>query len=259
MPTIGVCGDSYMSATLNGERADLRDSEGKHFTEILARKIGYTYFTLARCACSNMAIRFQIEEMINKNVDFVIIGTTRSDRLEYPAKRSLDSCVFESYKGIYNFVYDTHPDRSAQNSQFGSNNFYTETLTNVLAGNYGYSDCIDEDQRESLRRYFMDIYDHKYRELQDAMIIAEGIRCLNDAKIPYVIILHEFFPHVRFFKKHNIRHIVRDNEKFDQRLIPQTYNGLGSNRRWHTSDEDQVDIANLMCDYIKTNNLLVWS
>ena len=68
MPTLGVCGDSFMSATMNTEREETWDSEGRHFTEILAKKIGYDYFTLARAACSNNAIRLQVDEMIKQKV-----------------------------------------------------------------------------------------------------------------------------------------------------------------------------------------------
>lgn len=259
MPVLGVCGDSYMSATTNGDRLDLKNSEGKHFTEILAKKINYKYYTLARAACSNSVIRLQIDQMIHDKVDFVIIGMTRADRLEYPAKYSNISFDKFSLQGIFNFVYDTHPDRSSQNPKFNQNNMFTETITNVLAGNYGYKDVRDEEQRESIKRYFMDIYDHGYREKQDSWIISDGIRNLIDAGIPYLALLQDFSIYNQFFKIPNKRHVIRGSDPYLDKLIPFTYPANDGHRRWHTSDKDQVDIANLMCNYIQTNNLLVWS
>lgn len=258
MPVLGVCGDSYMSATINGNRLDLLDSEGKHFTEILSKKLQYDYYTLARAACSNSAIRLQIDKMISKNVDFVIIGMTRSDRLEYPAK--YDTHCYNKYNlmGIDNFVYDTHPDRSSQSTEF-KNNMFSETITNVLAGNYGYRDVRDEEQRESIRRYFADIYDFGFRETQDSWIISDGIRDLIDARIPYLILLQDFVVYSRFFKNTNKRHVIRGASVETDKIIPFTYPATSGHRRWHTSDEDQVDIANLMCNYIQVNNLLTWS
>jgi hypothetical protein len=257
MPILGVCGDSYMSATQNGDRSDIIDSEGKHFTEILAKNLGYKYRTLARAASSNSCIRMQIEQLIEERVDFVIIGTTRSDRIEYPVKNSNHS--FEPFYGIYNIKYDTHPDQSSLDKKFNMNTMFSETITNVLAGNYGYQDVRDEEQRESIKRYFMDIYDHHFRELQDTWIIADGIRSLIDAKIPYVILLHDFFYHHKLFINYNSRHILQGSKDFDPKLIPYTYENKNTTRRWHTTDEDQVDIAELMCNHMKTNNLLVWS
>jgi hypothetical protein len=257
MPILGVCGDSYLSATVDGDRSDIRDSSGRHFSEILAKKLGYNYFTLARAACSNSAIRLQIDQMISEKVDFVIVGTTRSDRLEYPAKENKDR--FHEFFGIYNFVYNTHPDLSSTNEKFNLNNMFTETITNVLSGNYGYRDVVNEDQRESIKRYFQDIYDHQFKQVQDTWIIADGIKELIRHKIPYIVLLHDFFHYHSFFTLPNIRHLLRNPNLPNQELIPYTYDSKFTSRRWHTLDEDQVDIANHMCNYIQSNNLLVWS
>lgn len=250
---LGVCGDSYMAATINGDRSDLYDSEGRHFTEILAKKIGYEYFTLARNACTNSCIRFQIDEMIKQKVDFVLVGTTRADRLDYPAK--YNDSAFDQNLGIYNYVYETHPDKSAQNQKFIHNNMFSETLGSILSDEYGYKDVRDTIQRSSIRNYFTDIFDYRFREIQDSWIISDGLRELQEAKIPYIAFVHEYMTHVSYFNKKDNRHLIQNISGYNH-LIPFCYHPNNTTRRYHTTDDDQIKIAEFIFGYLAENNLI---
>ena len=87
--TLGVCGCSWMAATKNGTRPDILESEGKHFTEILAKRLGWNYFTLARSACSNTTIRLQIDESDKKQ--------KRKVRKEHSAELNDMISILEEY------------------------------------------------------------------------------------------------------------------------------------------------------------------
>jgi hypothetical protein len=259
MPLLGVCGDSFLAATQDlPYRADCNGSGGKHFTEILSKRLGYDYFTLARGACSNTAIRFQIDEVIKQKCDFVIVGTTGSNRIEYP----ITDGTFENHRGIYNIIYDKHPDISSLNSNFVNTNTVSETLTNILAG---YGQVKDEEQLESIKRFVLDIYHEDVKKFQDAWIISDGIRALREAKIPYIVLCVAGMLDlgISTFDKPNKR-VLRDHVHH-RKMLPYYYNtwdeesGEHSTRRWHVSDKNQVVICDHLCDYIQTHNLLDWS
>lgn len=259
MPLLGVCGDSFLAATQDHEwRMDLKGSLGKHFTELMAKKLGYDYFTLARGACSNTAIRLQIDEVIRQNCDFVIVGTTGPNRIEYPITNE----GLNYKKGIYNIIYDKHPDISSLNPNFDSPTIVSETINNILSG---HGQVRDEEQLESIKRYFMDIYHEDIKRLQDAWIISDGIRALREAKIPYIVLcVHGMLNlGVSTFDNPNSRILYHDVEH--AKLLPYHYGyydedtGESTTRRYHVSDKNQVVICEHLCNYVQTNNLLVWS
>lgn len=259
MPLLGVCGDSFLAATQDHEwRMDLKKSPGKHFTELLAKHLDYDYFTLARGACSNTAIRLQIDEMIRQEVDFVIVGTTSENRIEYPIEKR----HVEFRKGIYNIIYDQHPDRSSLNVNFVNPHIVSETINNTLSG---YGQVRDPEQLESIKRYFMDIYHEDIRKLQDAWIISDGVRALREAKIPYLVLLVPGLLNLGISTFDNPdNRILFDTIKHRQ-YLPYHYGfhdeetGKDTHRRWHVSDKNQVVICENLCQYIQSNNLLVWS
>lgn len=226
----------------------------------MAKTLGYDYFTLARGACSNSAIRLQIDEMIKRKVDFVVVGTTSSARIDYPLKDK----PFDYNLGVYNLAYNYHPDLSSLDINFIHDNMASDTIHNILEG---YAVIKNEEQLESIRRYLIDIYDNDFRYLQDAWIISDGIRALKEANIPYIVLLLQYFArtNVSTFTNHDPRIIHDMNNKDLTYLLPYNYGtydeetGEHTTRRYHVSDKNQVVIAENLCNYIKTNNLLVWS
>jgi hypothetical protein len=259
MPKLGICGDSFLAATQDHEwRIELKNSPGKHFTELLAQRLGYDYFTLARGACSNTAIRFQIDEIIKQNCDFVIVGTTSQNRIEYP----ITNQPFDHKKGIYNIFYNTHPDTSSLNPNFTNPNTASETLTNILAG---YGQVRDEEQLESIKRFVLDVYHEEVKRFQDAWILSDGVRALREAKIPYIVLCVPGILGlgISTFDKPDKR-ILHDHIQH-RTMLPYYYDtwdeetGEHTNRRWHVSDKNQVVICDHLCDYILTNELLTWS
>lgn len=258
MPLMGVCGDSFFAATQNLDRPDCNNSSGKHFTEILTKKLGYDLFTLARGACSNTAIRLQIDEVVRQNCDFVIIGVTSEGRIEYP----LEEDKFYYPNGIYNIIYDSHPDLSSLNQNFKNPSIVSETINNVLSG---YGQVRDDNQRRAIELYHKELFVRELRQLQDTWILSDGVRLLIEKKIPYIIFLQNWMINFRVstFFNNDPRHLSFDKHRH---LIPFHYDTLDdttqnghTTRRWHTSDKNQVVIAEHLCEYIHSNNLLVWS
>lgn len=255
MPVLGVCGDSFMTATINGDRNDIIDSEGKHFTEILAKKLNYEYFTLARSACSNIAIRFQIEEMINRNVDLVLIGTTTPGRIEFPHPNK----KFDKKLGVYNFDYSIkyYPDQSCRESKF-QNNIVTETITNIFDnhdprtkktvsdGRTTARPYISTEQLVALEYYVNYLFDIDLKKQIDEWIIYSGIKSLEEHNIPFIICVGN----QDIYFNQNKPNLIRS----DSILYPGRY--TGGTRRWHTTDEDQLILADLWFDYIKEHSII---
>ena len=257
MPVLGVCGDSFMAATLNGKGEVLHDSEGKHFTEILAKKIGYDYFTLARGACSNTAIRLQVDEIIKQKVDLAIIGTTSYNRLEIPNLGR----KFNHKLGVYNLDYRTefYPDRSTLNPKF-KHNLITETLTNIFYNpqpfikkifniyTKGHVPIISDKQLLALEQYYDYLYDPSYKSILDSYIILSAIKSLEIHKIPFVLIWPDFFHSNLNFE--NDHRIITTNSP----LCPNVWEQ--GNRRWHTTDLAQEKGAELWYNYLVEHGYL---
>ncbi len=261
MPVLGVCGDSYMAATINGDRADIHDSEGRHFTEILAKKINYDYFTLARGACSNTAIRLQIDEMIKQKVDLVIIGATSPNRMEFPKLGQ----SFDIHDGVYNLDYsiETYPDQSCKNNNF-KHRLVSETFTNILTDDRPFYKKIvnthtksaipniSDDQAKALEHYIDYLYDIEHKKHMDLFILHSGYKALEDSNIPFVMILNEGDVFINGFSIENNYKII----KIGERLNPWTWDHTNSTRRWHTNDQAQIEGAELWYNYLLQHNLI---
>jgi len=79
MKKLIVCGDSYMSP-VSGKYA------GTHFSEIIAKELGYELLAYARGGMSNGGICIQIQTAINENPkpDLILVGSTYFTRMEWP-------------------------------------------------------------------------------------------------------------------------------------------------------------------------------
>lgn len=251
MPIMGVCGDSYMAPTLNGDKPENFDSEGKHHSEILAKLLGYDLFPLSRGGCSNGGIRLQIETMIKQKVDFVLIGTTNHERIEF----KLSEEDFDHNLMVYNVNYENCHNTAKRNSNFGSNRLASENLNTLLNGHV-YNQPQYQDKLNAIKDFYMHLYDSEYKKLQDTWIIANAVQELEYNKIPYLIFIYPYMEKLSsYLRRENKRVLGLGYE--DQKCVPWSY--PFDIRGWHSSDQSQIDIANSLCQYIQTNNLLVWS
>lgn len=251
-PVIGVCGDSWYAATQNIDRDDCRNSKGKHFTELLANRLNCDLFTLARGACSNSCIRLQISEMVKRKVDFIIVGTTSVNRIEYPRH---DDREFDPDLGIYNIYYTCTPDQSSVYFDETKEVLISDTLTNIFGNENNFAPIRSEEQRDAIKHYYLEMFDLKFREQQDAWIIASGIQEIRDAGIPYILLGHPWLTYSNYFKLDSVRDVLHDNfHGVPKNIVPWTY-GVSGMRRWHTTDDVQIKIADNLHKYITQNTL----
>jgi hypothetical protein len=254
---LAVCGDSFMAATYSKKPGDNEEgSEGRHFSELLAKKLDYDLITLARGAVSNLCIRLQVEEMIRKKPDFILVYTTTSSRIDFPinADTKVDRAL-----GIYNYRYNKHPDISALDPGFGLNALRSESLPSVLTYRDKHIE-VEEHEKEvltALEHYLLHIYDDYVADIISSCIISDMISALKTSGIPYMVLIPhnqlDLLESTRAIHKFNllrVPHRARCTE-----ILPNKY-AEPSNRRWHTTDESQVLIAESMYNYLTVHNLL---
>lgn len=254
--TLGVCGDSWFAATQDLPRLDCEDAAGRHFSEIMAKRLGYNLFTLAKGGCSNSAIRLQISEMVKRKVDFIIVGTTAADRIEYPmTDRESDSdSSFDIDNGVYNLHYSGAPCLSAVNGKPQQEVMYTDSLYNIFGSKHTNGLARSKAQRKAIKQYFMHMFDYAYREQQDAWIIASGIQEIRSSGIPYLLLSHHE-PPTDYFRADTLACEVFGTTQPD--MVPHKAPCANSTpRRWHTSDQFQVEYADKLLQYMSKHNLL---
>ena len=242
-----------MSATQNLNRLDCVDSAGKHFTEIVAKRLNYSYATLARGALSNSAIRLQVDEMIHRRVDFVIFGSVPENRLEIPTNSGFDPGL-----GVYNINYSRTPDLSALDPGFVRDNIESDTLNNFFDEygnrNKSYLENLTDDHFDAVKHYTAYLFDPQFRQLQDLWIIESTVLAIRYANIPYL-----FLPHAEWVTSRS-KYLSQSDPRIvaDGKLGPYQYKSQGQGRRWHTTDSDQIKIADNVYEYIQAHNLLTW-
>lgn len=252
---LGVCGDSYMSS-ISYNPNDIDNGSGKHFTELLGEKLGWEVVTFARGACSNQAIRLQIDEIIKQRPDCVIIGTTSPDRIEFPIKDlsvndyfdkfSLNDKIYNPMNGLYNIDYRDFPDLSSQHENFKK---IVPTLTSETIGNMfnnPSSSRLNKNEIKLVKDWFQRFFDTRWKAQQDTWIISNGLRKLMDENIDFYCINN--FLDINELSIYGDR-IIEPVSK----LNPWTYYNPNNNKikyRFHTSLEDQETLANKWYEFL---------
>ena len=157
---IVVCGDSFMAS-------DPR-APGRHFSEIIGA------ISLARPGCGNIDICFQIDEAIKLGADCVIIGTTDSARTEL---RMSDATVLSL---------------SLQN--FRNGDYISDTIPTLIGEEPDIKDkyCIEQSRRDTVKRYFIDIYDSVLKHTTDMWALEYWCSQLKEHNIQYQVLPRNF-------------------------------------------------------------------
>ena len=259
MKTLGVCGDSFYAA-ISKDINNTDNGSEQHFTEILAKRLGWDIVTFARGACSNQTIRLQIEEMIKIKPDLVIVGTTSPDRFEFPINnlktndyigKYSDEIFKKSYNqsvGLYNIYYHDFPDKSAENPGFSHHKptMISETLNNLF-NNTTITPILEKNDIRILEEWFDRFYDLKWKQQTDTWLISDGLRKLQENNIKFYCVSNHLLVEQLEYCKDNI--INNDSE-----LNPTMYcKNVKTPYRFHTSLESQRILADLW--YNKIVNL----
>lgn len=224
MKRLVSCGDSFMSC-------DYPATETISFIDRYARTRGFEHISLAKSGSTNFCIRTQIDEAIRQRADFVVVGATSSDRLDFPkpTERKTQSVgrvreffndlrrwhqvlwptnkMFNRFVGLRTFEYRGYGCRSEQHvhnlSTDGTewattisdsiNNIVTDLSKNNIHGNHERN--IPDDLRKVIENYVLWLHDESYAQQRDYWLIQSGLYRLSAAKIPFVFIpgpLREF-------------------------------------------------------------------
>lgn len=228
MKKLGICGDSFM-ASMAFDENNLDNGYGKHFTELLAKKMKFEIITFARYGCSNQSIRLQMEEIIKENPYLVIIGTTSIDRLEIPINNKK---LYQNYNSIYNIDYSNNLNKSSDHINFKKIDptLYSLTFNDIFFGNkYNFN----EKDINLFKDYFDRMYDLNWKRQQDTWIISDGLRKLQDNNINFYCINN-------FLNKEDLE-IFGDKIIYDTELNPWSYFIENHNTKYlfHTNLEEQ--------------------
>jgi hypothetical protein len=229
---VAVIGDSYMSATTK--------HKGLHFTEILAERLGWDLYTVARGGSTNNVIRSQIDYVINVvKPDFVIVGTTYVERLEIP----IENTEYSISKGLLNFNYDR---RQFADDQSFYNLATTPTMefdaVNSFIGQDDqpiFDNNLTAQQRLILTKFYIHNFSRKWKTQLDTWILQSGFYELERSGIKFAILLQDYlrlfgtYRDLVYFKKYCV----------DPELCPWSYqNGPFP---FHTTAETQILLADL--------------
>lgn len=259
MKKLAVCGDSFFSP-ISYDPNDLNNGHDKHFTEILAKKLGWELINFARGGCGNQTIRLQIEESIKWSPNFVIVGTTSPDRFEYPVKHTptqsynhkyseeVTKLGYQELNGLSNINYINYPDRSAENDIFKINAsvLFSDTLNNIFSSttkeNEGF---LKREDIRTLEKWYDRFYDFGWKTQTDTWIISDGLNKLKENKINFRYITSFLFENQLFYLNDKI--INKDSP-----LNPNNYVSINENvpYRFHTTLRSQEILADLWFKYI---------
>lgn len=252
---LGICGDSFMAAKKYEEGVD--NGYGKHFTEILAKRLNCNLVTYARGGCSNQTIRLQIDEIIKHKPDHVIIGSTTPDRLEIPIKDLTVKAYSEKWDqnnyipslGLFNIDYTGYYETyaSSQKEEFKKNKptLQSETLSNIFNGTTP-GKSYTNTQIRAIEDYFNLIYDYKWKMQQDSWILSDGLYKLKNNRITYHFICENLYTFDS--ETHKEGFIGRESE-----LNPWTYYSPEkySPYSFHLTEEDEIMLADLWYEELK--------
>lgn len=253
--TLGICGDSFM-ATKNYEEG-VDNGYGKHFTEILAKKLDCDLITYARGGCSNQAIRLQIDEIIKHKPDHVIIGSTNPDRIEVPTSDLTVKDYREKwYKGNYmpatglfnidySGYYETYVAANHEGFKNNTPTLRSETLSNIF--DYTAPGALyTKAQLDALERYFHVIYDYTWKMQQDSWILSDGLHKLKHYGISYHFICYGLYTFDS--KIHGEGFVGREDN-----LNPWKYYSIEKPTPYsfHLTEEDEITLANLWYKELK--------
>lgn len=241
MKTLGVCGDSFM-ASMQFNDHDLDNGYGKHFTDLLAKRLKMNIITFAKSGSSNQAIRLQIDEILKQTPDFIIIGTTTPERVEIPIYEQ----SFDENDGVYNIYHTNNPNVSAKHPNFSKikPKMLSTTIHNVITEDH--SKFFSKKDIEVFKSWSEIFFDSKWKRQQDTWILSDGLRKIRDSKIDFICING-------FLNPKDLEYLGDNIIQHDSELNPWNYcNPDKMPKYWfHTGLEEQEILAEKWYEFIK--------
>jgi hypothetical protein len=159
------------------------------FLDLYAQEKNFKHVSLGRAGATNFLIRLQIEEAIQQDADFVVIGTTSSDRVDLPIQAQAKKIGLPI--NIRNVGYVHYSSDSANNINNLDPKIISDSLSNLPAdlSSKGYEDSTNVPAiLEAIKQYTAYMHNNAIATMKDYFIIAEGIRRLLSLNKPFVLI-----------------------------------------------------------------------
>jgi hypothetical protein len=235
--TIVVCGDSFMSPVI-GKYANT------HFSELLAKKLGYELVCLSRGGASNGAICLQITEAIKLKPSLILYGITSSDRIEVNATsdpyHSLNRPI-----DIRDVIYSHSSSLSSRDNSLNiTATLISDTLLPMLDTAHpsniktAYASVKDIDMKaDAIKQWFTHMYHAEWKRQQDSWMLYAVVHLLHSSGIPYVKVHDLMQDTVPTPEWSTVPGVVVDNE-----LFPVIYDPSPDAPMYHTSPESQLII-----------------
>ncbi len=238
MKKLIVCGDSYMSPTILYPNT--------HFSEIIADKLGYELIPYSRAGMSNGGIAIQIDTAMQQKPDLILLGTTYSDRIEFPINEPRSTDKFTINDISYHHTTTSLTSNISLDPQLISTN-----LVEVISNNFGSTFHLCDQPRKkekAIKDWFRYLYHSDWKTQTDRWMMYGVVHQLNQSGIPYIMCLDPLnlaascpwlknAPMVR-----NINKIIDERKKVDNSSPHLPY---------HTSIETQDIIAECLISYMK--------
>jgi hypothetical protein len=130
------------------------------FLDQFVKEKNFDFINLARGGASNFFIRIQIDQAINENADYVIVGASQPERFEIP----VETLKIENFR------------------EFNSKKYIMSTQIDEII------DSLPADLVSAIKYYKTFIQTHDIDEIKSYYILRDGLNQLEKKKIPYVFI-----------------------------------------------------------------------
>lgn len=194
-----VCGDSWMCLDC--------EHPGTHFSELLGSR--YQVTNLARAGVSNVEIAFQLKRAVELAPDYVLLGTTNSDRIEMP-------------------IADTDNIKETlrlEHFRPGNNRSYLSL--NINSTGYGeIAPYMTEPRLNALKQYLLYIHDYKLKREVDNWIIEHWLTQLRNNKILYHVFDQSFTVYGDWKINRPIYHTTYDIQKTAAKWVDNHLNNI---------------------------------
>lgn len=248
---IGVAGDSFFSPY---------KSKQIHFANHLAKHYNAELIATGKPGGSNLFIRQQLDFLIDEQVDFIVWGTTNSDRIEYAHPDSKSG--YDSDKGLFNYTYDQHDIPLSDDSRF-LNNVVADTIINIVDTENGNPGSYSPKQLQVITDWFHNLYDSNLLQVKDIYLCESAVQSLIDSDIPWLGFLGSSYVHQsKFFqRREHLKNIVWDKGSASVAWEPhramtiEMERGIENPYHFHTSEEGQRTIADGIINHVQEHHI----
>lgn len=152
------------------------------FCELYCQQRGFEHVSLARPGATNFAIRLQIEQAIEQQADYVVIGITGSDRFDMPLNPGETDPLYH----LHNVWYTNYRAQSQRHVDQSNVKLVSDTVNNLHARLH--QDLVSEQQLQALKSYIAYLHNPALAAQKDYYMISDGLRKMQSAGIDFVLL-----------------------------------------------------------------------